>query len=148
MENVSFYRATLEDLDKFLEIEKSAALLKTYSAITEKNEAKKEIENNFVYLIKIGDEVVGSTMYEMKNKDCAYLSGLIVSPRFRRRGIARQAIIYRLNELKNIKRIEVLTHPHNSTIIKLYLSFGFIIESWKDNYYGDGEPRIMLSLTK
>jgi hypothetical protein len=26
----------------------------------------------------------------------------------------------------------------------LYLSMGFIIESWLDNYFGDGEPRLML----
>jgi len=138
----------MKDLDSFMALEKSVARLKTYSAITDKNDARKEIEKNVVYLIKMGDKVAGSAMYEMKGKNCAYLSGLVIAPRFRGKGIARKAIAYRLNKLKNVKRIEVVTHPHNSPIIKLYLSFGFIIESWKNNYYGDGEPRLMLSLTK
>ena len=45
----------------------------------------------------------------------------------------------------NVKRIDLVTHPHNSKIIGLYLSYGFIIEAWKDNHFGDGEPRIVLA---
>ncbi len=33
--------------------------------------------------------------------------------------------------------MDIVTHPKNTPALKLYLKYGFKIESWKDNYYGD-----------
>ena len=142
---ITFKRATTDDVDEFLRIEKSTIGLKIYSRISDKEEALEEIKNNEVYFIIKNNKIIGSCECQIKGADEAYMSGLVILPEFQNQGIARQAIEFRLNKLKNIKRIWLVTHPHNSKVIKMYLSYGFIIESWKDNYFGDGEPRIVLA---
>ncbi|MBI2278938.1 MAG: GNAT family N-acetyltransferase [Candidatus Brennerbacteria bacterium] len=144
-EKISFEKATVEDVDQFVTLEKKVVGLKTYSGITGKEEAKTEIEQNEVYFIKKEDKVVGTTEYQIQGPDAAYLGGLVVDPEFWGQGIARQAIEFRLDKLRDIKRVWLVTHPHNSKIIRLYLSYSFIVEAWKDNYYGDGEPRLVLA---
>lgn len=145
---IQLKRATLDDVAVYQALEKSVAGSKTYSALLEKKEIIDEITNKIVYLIKGGDQIVGSISYEMKSVEHAYIDGLLVDPRFQGKGIARKAMEIILEELKKIKRIDLVTHPHNIPAIMLYLSLGFIIESWKDNYFGDGEPRILMALTK
>lgn len=144
MSDITFRKATIEDLDKFIEIEKTAVGLRVYSGIVDSKEAKEEIENNEVYFILKDGEVVGSTEYQIKSPKHAYLGGLVVLPEFQGQGIAREAAKFRLEKLKDMDRVDLVTHPRNSKIITLYLSLGFYIESWKDNYFGDGEPRLVL----
>lgn len=148
MPEITFQKATVGDVDAYLNLEKKADYLTVYSAIVDKDEAIEEIENNEVYLIKNGDVVVGSTEYQIQEPDCAYMGGLVIDSDFQNQGIARKAIEFRLNQLKDMKRIYLTTHPHNSKVIHMYLSYGFIIESWKDDYFGDGEPRIVLALNR
>jgi len=144
MPDITFKKVTIEDVDKFIEIEKTAVGLKVYSGITDREEAKEEIKNNEVYFIMKDNEIVGSTEYQIKSPDHGYLGGLVVLPNFQGQGIAHEAAKFRLEKLKDMERIDLVTHPRNSKIITLYLSLGFYIESWKDNYYGDGEPRLVL----
>lgn len=148
MQKITLQRATGGDVDAYLAVEKSVMGPKTYSGVTTKEEAREEIEKNVVYLIKKDDQAVGTIQYQLEGKDCAHITGLVVDPRFQKQGIGREALTRVLDELKDIKRIDLVTHPQNTHAIMLYLSFGFVIESWKDNYFGDGEPRIVLSRTK
>lgn len=150
MAEITFQKVTTgdNDINKFLEIERSATGVNTYSSIDDEIEAKEEIDTNEVYFIKIDDKIIGSTEYQIKSSDEAYLSGLVILPEFQGKGIARKAIEFRLEKIKDMKRIWVVTHPENKKILKLYESLGFKVESRKENYYGDGEPRLVLSLNK
>lgn len=148
MKNINLQRATADDVEVFLTLEKSAAHLKTYSAVVDEKEVLEEIEKNIVYLIKMDDLIVGSIEYRMEDDDTAYFSGLVVKPDFQGQGIAREAIGLVLEMIGDVKKVYLFTHPHNIPAIKLYLSFGFIIEGWKDNHFGDGEPRIVMSRNK
>jgi ribosomal protein S18 acetylase RimI-like enzyme len=144
MKNINLQRATAEDVGIFISLEKSVVGVKTYSGIVEEKEAREEIENNIVYLIKIEDDVVGNIEYNMEDEDTAYLGGLVILPDFQGQGIGREAIKQILEKIGDVKKINLVTHPHNTPAIKLYLSFGFVIDGWKDNYFGDGEPRIVM----
>lgn len=137
-------KAEINDIDKFLDIEKSVADLKTYSVFENEEEIKKSIKNEIVYFIEKEGILVGRIAYEIKNKDHAYLSDLVIKPEFQNQGIAREALALILEELKDKKEINLVVHPKNTPALLLYLSSGFIIESWKDNYFGDGEPRLIL----
>lgn len=149
MTNISLQRATIDDLEIFLNLEKSVSGSKLYSGTLSKKDAEKDIKENIVYLIKQDGVIVGSVDYKMINPHHAYINGLVINPKFQGRGIGRQTLLNLLaNDLKSIKRIELVTHPHNVSAIRLYLSLGFIIELWKDNYFGDGEPRIKLVLVR
>src|SRR3989344_8045074 len=150
MKKITLQRATTDDIDIYLAIEKSvgAGRVKTYSGVTNEKEARDEIEENVVYLIKKDDQIVGSIQYQLEGMDRAHITGLVVDPRFQEQGIGREALTQIFDELKDARRIDLVTHPHNTPAIMLYLSFGFVIESWKDDYFGDGEPRIVLSRIK
>jgi ribosomal protein S18 acetylase RimI-like enzyme len=147
MENILLKRATLDDLREVLDIE-SVACSKIYFCRRTEQEVKDYINNDIVYLIKRGDIIVGTISYEMKTQDHAYINGLIIKSQYRDQGISKQAVEILLDELKDKKRIDLPVHPYNNPAIMLYLSLGFIIESWRDNHYGDGEPRLILVYKK
>ncbi len=147
MENILLKRATLEDLKEVLDIE-SVACSKIYFCRRTEQEVKDYINNDIVYLIKRGNIIVGTISYEMKTQDHAYINGLVIKPQYRDQGISKQAVEILLDELRDKKRIDLPVHPHNNPAIMLYLSLGFIIESWEDNHYGDGEPRLILVYKK
>lgn len=141
---INLRKATVDDLKTLVLIEKSLLNLKTYSALVTEDEWKKELSKSVVYLIKKDGAVVGNISYELKENNHAYLSGFAIMPEFQGQGIGREVLRKILEELKDMDRIDLVTHPHNTSAIMLYLSLGFIIEAWKDNYFGDGEPRIVL----
>lgn len=142
--NLIFEKATKNDTDKILELEHLAIKDKTYSRFLDKDEVLKEFSENEVYLIYKDEHLVGSTEFQMKSPDHAYLSGLVVDPRFQGQGIGREATLFRLEKLKGVKRVDLVTHPDNFKMINLCQSLGFKIEKRIENYYGDGEPRLML----
>jgi ribosomal protein S18 acetylase RimI-like enzyme len=113
--------------------------------VTEK-EWKEEFNksNAKIYLVTKDGVVVGDTSYEKKNDGLIYLSGLAIDPNFQKQGIGKEVMRLIMEELKNEKKVVLVVHPENSAAIKIYLSFGFVIKNWKDNYYGDGQPRIEL----
>lgn len=141
-------KATVADIPILLGLEKSVLGTNTYSPMLEEGEWKEELQNGTVYLIKEDNAVVGNISYEKKGGNNAHISGLVVDPRFSGRGIARESLKRVINELKDFKRIDLVTHPDNLVALGLYQSFGFIIESRKENYYGDGEPRLVLVLQR
>jgi ribosomal protein S18 acetylase RimI-like enzyme len=148
MDNIILQKAVLKDMPQLIFIEKTVTNLKTYSAMLTEDEWRNELTQNTVYIIKKGEDITGNISYEMKDANHAYISGLVVMPKFQGQGIAKEALVKVLQELKDIKTIDLVTHPENTPAIMLYLSLGFVIKSWKDNYYGDGEPRIILIKTR
>ncbi len=138
-------KASNFDIPELIEIEKSAAGSKLYSPMLTEDEWLVALEIGSVYLIERDGITVGSVSYENKN-GVAQITGLVVSPEFQNQGIGRQVLTQIFEELKGMHRIELATHPENARALKLYQSFGFTVESRKENYYGDGEPRLILVL--
>lgn len=143
MNKVLLERATRKDLKAVADIEKEAQS-KTYSALIDEAELKNFINNEFVFLIKRQNVILGLIAYKIVKKNVVYLDGLVVRKKFRRKGIAKQTVTIILKKISKYPRIELLVHPSNNPALCLYLPLGFFIESWKDNYFGDGEPRLML----
>lgn len=147
-ETISLSRATLADVPALLEVEKTAVGLKTYSGYYTEKELEDYVQADTVYLIKKGSEVVGSISYEVKAPDRVYLSGLVIKPDFQKQGLARQATAKVLEELKDFAVVDLAVHPDNHSAIKVYASFGFVPKETKENYFGDGEPRLIMVLSK
>lgn len=144
--SINLQRATLQDVQVLLEIEKTTEGLKTYSGYFTEEEMKNHIINNVVYLIKKDDEIIGSISYRIKDEEHAYESGLVVKPEFQGQGLAKQALAKLLEELKDYKFIDLTVHPDNISALNIYKSFGFTIKERKENFYGDGEPRLIMVL--
>lgn len=139
-------KADNSDIEELIELEKSVAGTKIYSPMLTEDEWIVALDIGIVYLIEVGGAVVGNISYEKKGPNRVYISGLVISPKFQGKGIGRQALAQILEELKSVKRVDINVHPANERALKLYRSFGFIEESRKENYYGDGEPRLILVL--
>lgn len=147
-ETLRFRRATTADIPILLELEKSVWGSKIYFSVPGENSWDEELKNNIVYLIEKDGIVLGNISYEEKSESHIYISDLIVSPCFRGQGIARATLVKFLKGVSGAKRIDLVTHPDNKPALNLYQSLGFIVESRKENYYGDGEPRLALVLQK
>ncbi|KKU03864.1 MAG: hypothetical protein A2131_02405 [Candidatus Sungbacteria bacterium GWC2_49_10] len=141
-------KAILDDFPILLELEKSVAGTNIYSPMLEENEWKEELRKNTVYLIIKNEDIVGNLSYEKKSNDHVYISGLVIDPRFQGQGIAREVLTNLLKELKDVQRIDLVTHPDNRRALELYRSLGFVIGSRKEDYFGDGEPRLALVLER
>lgn len=134
----------ISDIPVLLELEQSVAGTNVYSPMLDKDEWKEELQKNKVYLIEKNNMVMGNISYERKGSDHVYISDLVINPAFQGQGTAREALTALLEELKDVERIDLVTHPDNQTALQLYQSLGFVVESRKENYYGDGEPRLVL----
>ena len=145
---LSFERASVKDIETFVEIERSVGNSPTYSPTIDSEEALTEIENNVVYFIRENEQIVGSVMYKMKAPDHAYISGLAIRPDFQGRGIGKAAMKKVLAELSAVPTIDLVTHPNNVRAIALYTSLGFTLGERIENYFDDGEPRVVMTLTK
>ena len=143
--DITFERATAKDIDTFLALESKAADLKTWGPLSNADGAAREIRENTLYLIKSNATVVGIAAYRVREKGSIYISNVAVDPAFRRLGIARLVMEHILGINKNARRIELVTHPENEHALRLYVSLGFAIESLRENYFGDGEPRLVLA---
>lgn len=148
LKNISLRKATQKDVDILITLEKSVDGVKTYSAMTESEEMLEELKKDEIFIIEQDGEAVGSVMYEMKSPEHAYISGLVIDPRFQGRGLGKEAMTMAMKELSHCERVDLVTHPENARAIKLYESLGFVIESRKENYFGDGEPRVVMALEK
>lgn len=141
---IALIRAKFKDIPILLGLEKSVSGTKTYSSGLEESGWEEELQNNTVYLIEEGNTIVGNISYKEKSNSNVYISDLVIDPRFQGRGIAKEALARVLDELRGFKRIDLVTHPDNKIALSLYQSLGFVVESRKENYYGDGKPRLVL----
>lgn len=144
MSDINLKKATIEDIPILLLIGKSVNNPKTYPSFTKEDEWKKELDDGVTYVIEKNGIAVGDIGYKMENKESAEIIGIAIKPEFQKQGIGKKALENILKELRNTKIIRVMTHPENLSAINFYKSFGFVINSRKENYYGDGEPRIEL----
>jgi len=141
--NILLKRATTKDVKAILALEK-VANAKTYSARINEEEIRDCLKNEFLFLIKKREVIVGIVVYKVIRKNTVNINGLVIDPKFKGRGFARQATLLTLKKVRKYPRIELMVHPHNVPALSLYLSLGFIIESWQNNHFGDGEPRLVM----
>ena len=136
--------ASISDVDTFVALERKVSGSKIYSPILDRNEMLREFEKNKMFLIKMGGVTVETIMYELKAANHAYISGLVIDPDSQRQGIGRKSMLLLLEMLVGLSRIDMVTHPDNNAALSLYESLGFSVESRQENYFGDGEPRLVL----
>jgi ribosomal-protein-alanine N-acetyltransferase len=144
---VSLEEASGSDIASLIEIEKAIPKTNTYSPMVTKRGWQRELSENTVLILKMGGIAVGSIAYAEKSPKHVYISGMIVRPEYQGRGLATKAIQEVLAKHHDAKRIDLVTHPDNPAL-NLYESLGFKIEGRKENYFGDGEPRLVLALVR
>lgn len=144
---ITYRRAQQEDwpVIQSLFLEAIASANGTYRADTEREDVVNFIATVYAFLIMNGDAPVGMISYSEKSPGHFYVEELVVGAEHKGQGYGHGAMAWLLNELNHAQKVELVTHPHNSTAIRLYLKHGFHIQEWKDDFYGDGTPRIVMS---
>ena len=143
-QEIKLVEASKSDVDKFIELDRKVSGKKIYSPIVDRDEMLAEFDKNKMFLIKREGTVVGTIMYEMKDSSHAYISGLVIDQDMQRQGVGRASMKLLLDKLKGVTRIDMVTHPDNDAALSLYESLGFSVESRRENYFNDGEPRLVL----
>ncbi|MCU0652751.1 MAG: GNAT family N-acetyltransferase [Candidatus Pacebacteria bacterium] len=141
MLNISIKEAAIGDADEYVELEKKVGG-RTYFGLT-KNEFIEEFTTRKIYLFKLGDKTIGHLSLKIDEKG-AHLGGFAVEPEYQGKGYGREGLRLVLEAVKDVPRIDLVTHPENSKSIHLYQSYGFEIVERRENYWGDGEPRVVL----
>ena len=139
--------ASEADIPELIDIERSVGSTNTYSAMLSEADWREELGTCTVKLIKRDGKTVGSIAYQEKTPDHVYISGIIVRPESQGQGIAKDALRQVLDTYSNAARIDLVTHPDNPAL-HLYESLGFKVEDRKENYWGEGHPRLILALTR
>jgi ribosomal protein S18 acetylase RimI-like enzyme len=145
---ITLKRAGKQDIHLLLELEKSVSGTNVYSPILTKDDWKEEFCTNDIFLIENDRAIIGHCSYEKKGDSHVYLSGLMIIPAYQGKGLGKKVLKQILSGLTWAKRIDLVTHPENKRAVSLYQSFGFEIEGRKENYFGDGEPRLIMALNK
>ena len=141
--SITLQEVTPADIEKYIATERKVGS-KTYLPWTTEKEIMTVMSNGKIYFIKVGDNIVGNISYQTKPDGTVFIEGLAVDPKYQGKGFARQALNQILMQVKNAHRVELITHPENAPAVNLYQSLGFEIVERKDNYFGDGEPRILM----
>jgi ribosomal-protein-alanine N-acetyltransferase len=137
--------ATERDLEIFIDLEKKVANARVYGPALQTEKALDEIRKNAIYFIEKGGSIVGMAGYIKRPDGSVCINNVNIDPAYQRQGIARAAMRFFLEKHKSARRIDLVTHPENENALKLYQSLGFEVESREENYFGDGEPRLVLA---
>lgn len=101
------------------------------------------LKESEVFALYENGVVVGFFAYRQGENDVELLV-IAVDPQKQGNGYGKM-LIAKLLELTKNRTVRLVTHPKNSGAIRFYLKSGFTISGWKDNYYGDGQPRLLLA---
>lgn len=139
---ITLKKCSKEDWKIVERMEKSAKS-KLFHPIEGEEEIKEYITKSEVYIILQKNNPIGTVSYEIKKDGHIMFNGLTVLPKYRNKGIGLAAVEKILKKDGN-RKAELVTHPENTAALIIYLKLGFKLKSWKDNYFGDGEPRVIL----
>jgi ribosomal protein S18 acetylase RimI-like enzyme len=139
---ISLVKATKDDWQKVLGFE-LAAKSEYFSALENEKDVKNYIEESQVFLVKLGNKIIGTASYKPE-KDSAYLDGLTIAPEYRGNGYSKKAMALLMNKLKGFKKATIRVHPKNTPAVIVYLKDGFKIINWEENHFGDNQPRLFM----
>lgn len=143
MQEITLRKGTVEDGDLLLKIEQSVSS-KYFRPCDTEEHATKYLKDDYVFFIVLNNKEIGTVSYERKEDGSIYFNGLTVLTEFNGRGYASFALKLALEGLKNEKSLNLVVHPENTAAIIIYLKAEFVIKEWKEDYFGDGEPRLFL----
>jgi len=110
------------------------------------DELKLYLEDAFAYL---GYDKKGKPIsffaYHRQEKGKIHLKLFGVLPAFQGKGVGKK-MLEKIIALSKGNLLTARTNPKNVKALLLYLGYGFNIDRWFDDFWGDGEPRLLLKL--
>ncbi len=137
-------RATAIDVDLVVAFETQVMNEKLYGKPLDRTAAKSEIDANEYYLHLRDGSVVATGALRRREDGSTYLSNIAVHPEARRKGFARAMLNHLLSLSDGARSIDLAVHPDNHAARALYVSVGFSPGQLRKNFFGDGEPRLIM----
>jgi ribosomal protein S18 acetylase RimI-like enzyme len=138
--------AAEKDWREVAEFEKEAEC-RIFHAYTTEEDVTKMIRSDHVFFAVLDSEKIGVIAYH-ENPDSNHITDFIVAKKLQGKGLGLQILKNLIEKLGEDKQFDLVTHPENSAAIITYLKAGFLIKDLKENFFGDGEPRIVLEKEK
>jgi ribosomal protein S18 acetylase RimI-like enzyme len=138
-------RADLADADAIVQFESAVRNDKFYGKPLDHAATQSEIKANDYYLILTHGRIVATGALRTRDDGRAYLSNIAVHPEMRRQGLARGMMVHLLSCCDDARSIDLAVHPDNRPALTLYTSLNFAPMRCQENYFGDGEPRLIMS---
>ncbi len=144
--DLSYRQVSEQDWEEVRALEKEAASVSPRFFLTynSEQEMKDYLQKCKVFFVIKDNHPIGTVAYSFKEPGHIYVDGLAILPKYAGKGYGTEAMKWLLDQIKDAEKINLVVHPHNSGAICIYLKVGFQIVGWKDNYFGDGEPRLEL----
>ncbi|AXY03107.1 N-acetyltransferase [Vibrio alfacsensis] len=98
---------------------------------------------------KQAQDVAGYVLLTPSLEQHAYwILSLAVATKYRGQGIARLLVEDAISQVEVGSSVKLTVDPNNAPAYQLYCSMGFSVIEEEDNYFGDGEPRLVMQLTR
>jgi len=142
--NLSFTKVDLHDsLDDLFYIEKQCFNRPIDLITTKKEQLIGFYEYCDIWLIKDGEGNLVGNIASEKKSGFIEVVGLAILPEYQNKGVGKKALEFVITQNSGTE-LRLVTHPQNTGAIICYLKSGFVIDSWKENYFGDGKHRLLL----
>ena len=139
-------KATFDDWKTISAIEKFA-ISKLYSTGIKDEQISEYLKRETVLLAFVEDKIIGKISYR-KQENVLHISGLVILSDWRKMGYGTKFSEYVIDLFPNVKTFELTVHPENKQAVSIYQKLGFVTTERIENLYGDGEPRLVMTLTR
>jgi ribosomal protein S18 acetylase RimI-like enzyme len=137
-------RADEADVDDIVQFEAAVMNEKLYGKPLDHAAVQSEISINRYYLDTRNGRIVATGAFRLRDDASAYVSSIAVRPELRRQGLARAMMMHLISCCGDAQSIDLAVHPENRPALTLYASLGFVPIRCQENFFGDGEPRLIM----
>jgi len=140
---LTLIKATLSDWQEIGAIESKSSTA-CFKALTLQGELEEYLTESSVYFAVVDGQKVGTIGFKKLSEDTAQLQGLNIKPEFRGKGYGNEVVdlLLKETERQGFTKVTLTVHPASIPALVTYLKHGFIVTGYKENYFGDGEPRL------
>jgi ribosomal-protein-alanine N-acetyltransferase len=108
-----------------------------------------DLFKEYMLISRSKNEVNGYIIGAISSDNTGWVLSLAVIPQSRNKGIGKMLVKSLIDQFieRGLKKILLTVNPENKTAKRLFSSFGFTPLSTYSNYFGNGEPRILMELS-
>ncbi|MGR5057702.1 GNAT family N-acetyltransferase [Vibrio rotiferianus] len=100
-------------------------------------------------IAKEEDQITGYVLMATSDEqNTHWILSLAVDSQHRGKGIARSLVENVIAKASSGSIIKLTVDPNNAPAYKLYTSLGFKVLEKEEDYFGDGEPRLVMALAR
>ncbi|MGR5234614.1 GNAT family N-acetyltransferase [Vibrio rotiferianus] len=100
-------------------------------------------------IAKEEDQITGYVLMATSDEqNTHWILSLAVDSQHRGKGIARSLVENVIAKASSGSIVKLTVDPNNTPAYKLYTSLGFKVLEKEEDYFGDGEPRLVMALAR